>query len=83
MKRMLQIMMVLATGLMAAAVGCEERKTTTQTEVKDKLFGGKEVETTEVIEQGDKVQVRETETDINDDGEVTKKEIEIKGDSLD
>jgi len=83
MKRLLGIMAVLGAGLMAATAGCEERRTTTQTEVKDKLFGGQEVKQTEVIEQGDKVQVRETETDINDDGEVTKKEIEIKGDSLD
>lgn len=68
---------------MLALAGCEETKVTEQTQVKDKLLGGKEVTKTQVIEQGDKTQVRETETEINNDGQVTEKKTEVKGDKID
>jgi len=57
-------------------------KTTTQTEVKDKLLGGKEVKETEVTEQGDKTQVRKTKTQLKPDGTLEKKETTVKGDDI-
>jgi hypothetical protein len=50
--------------------------------VKDGLFGDKEVKKTEVIEEGDRVKVRETETDIGADGEVEEIEVEERGDAI-
>ncbi len=80
------VLTVLSMGsAVLLAVGCEERPRTTseKVEVKDKLLGGQEVEKTKVIEQGDKVQVQKTETDIDSKGNVTEKETEIKGDKID
>lgn len=57
-------------------------KITTKTEVKDRLFGGKEVKQTEVTEQGDKTQVKETKTQVKSDGTLEKREITVKGDNI-
>ena len=62
--------------------GCEERKVTTQTEVHDKLLGGKEVKEKQVIQQGDKVQVREKETDIDHHGNIEEQKTTVQGDKL-
>ena len=75
-------------GLMAVGfvgdlgMNCEQKKTTTETEVNDRLLGGKEVKKTEVTEQGDKTQVKETKTKTNADGTLDKKETTIKGDPI-
>lgn len=75
---------LLLCGILAAALlGCERRKTTTDVEVKDRLLGGKKVEETQVIEQGDKVQIREIETKTDSDGDVEEREVEVKGDPID
>lgn len=66
----------------AGSVGCENSKTTSQTEVHDKLTGGTQVKETEVKEQGDKTQVTETKTDLKSDGTLEKKETTVKGDKL-
>ena len=60
----------------------EEQKTTTQTEVKDRLLGGKQVKQTEVTEQGDKTQVKHTKTELRPDGTLKKRETIVKGDDL-
>ncbi len=76
---------LLTIGLAFSLTACEDKppaRTTTDVEVKDRLLGGKEVEKTEVIEQGDKTQIRETETKLDDDGKVEKKEVEVKGDRI-
>lgn len=57
-------------------------KTTTETEVKDRLFGGKEVKQTEVTEQGDKTQVKETKTKVKSDGTLEERETMVKGDEI-
>ena len=57
-------------------------KTTTQTEVKDRLLGGKKVKETEVTEQGDKTQVKETETELKPDGTLEERETTVKGDDI-
>ncbi len=72
----------VVAGLLFSA-GCERKHTTTQVEVKDKLLGGQEVKKTEVTQQGDKTQVKETKTDVNPDGTVRKKKTTVKGDAGD
>jgi len=57
-------------------------KTTTQTEVKDRLLGGKKVKETEVTEKGDKTQVKETKTELKPDGTLEKRETTVKGDEI-
>ena len=57
-------------------------KTTTQTEVKDTLLGGKKVKETEVTEQGDKTQVKETKTKVKADGTLEKRTTTVKGDDI-
>lgn len=57
-------------------------KTTTKTEVKDRLLGGKEVKQTEVTDQGDKTQVKDTKTTLNPDGTLQKRETTVKGDHI-
>lgn len=57
-------------------------KITTKTEVKDRLLGGKEVKQTEVTEQGDNTQVKETKTKLNPDGTLQKRETTVKGDDI-
>ena len=57
-------------------------KTTTQTEVKDTLLGGKKVKETEVTEQGDKTQVKETKTKVKADGTLEKRTTTVKGDDV-
>ena len=70
-------------GLVLGGCACaDETKTTTQTEVKDRLLGGKEVKQTEVTEQGDKTQVKETKTKLNPDGTLEKRETTVKGDDI-
>jgi hypothetical protein len=71
----------MAVGFLGGAL-CDEHKTTTQTEVKDRLLGGKEVKQTEVTEQGGKTQVKETKTKLNPDGTLDKRETKVKGDDL-
>ena len=73
--------LVLMVGCVGWLAGCD-RKTTTQTEVKDRLLGGKEVKQTEVTEQGDKTQVKETKTKLNTDGTLEGKETTVKGDDI-
>lgn len=74
---------------LALMAGCEKKDTaeetnvTRQTEVNDRLLGGKEVKETEVKQQGDKVQVKEKETEIDRHGNVEEKETTIKGDKID
>lgn len=63
-------------------MNCEQKKTTTQTEINDRLLGGTEVKTTEVTEQGDKTQVKETKTKTNSDGTLDKRETTVKGDDI-
>ena len=53
-------------------------KSTTKTEVKDRLFGGKQVEQTEVTKQGDKKQVKETKTTVKSDGTLEKRKTTVK-----
>ena len=72
---------LMAVGFLGGAL-CDENKTTTQTEVKDRLLGGKEVKQTEVTEQGDKTQVKETKTKLNADGTLEKRETTVKGDDI-
>jgi hypothetical protein len=57
-------------------------KTTTQTEAKDRLLGGKEVNETEVTEQGDKTQVKETTTKVKADGTLEKRTTTVEGDDI-
>jgi len=57
-------------------------KTTTQTEVKDTLLGGKKVKETEVTEQGDKTQVKETKTKVKADGTLERRTTTVKGDDI-
>ena len=57
-------------------------KTTTHTEVKDTLLGGKKIKETEVTEQGDKTQLRETKTQLKPDGTLEEKETVVKGDDI-
>ena len=57
-------------------------KTTTQTEVKDTLLGGKKVKETEVTEQGDKTQVKETKTKVKADGTLEKRTTTVEGDDI-
>ena len=59
-----------------------EQKTTTQTEVKNRLLGGTEVKQTEVIEQGDKTQVKQTKTELKPDGTLKKRETVVQGDDI-
>jgi hypothetical protein len=75
------ILAFMRLGCVGGLVGCDS-KTTTQTEVKGKLFGGTEVKETTVTEQGDKTQVKETKTEIKPDGTLDKKETTVKGDNL-
>ena len=75
------LLTLMAVGFLGGAL-CEEKKTTTQTEVKDRLFGGTEVKKTEVTEQGDKTQVTETKTKLNADGTLEEKETTVKGDDI-
>lgn len=77
-KALLTLMIVCVGGL---GTNCEQ-KTTTKTEVNDRLLGGKEVKQTEVTEQGDKTQVKETKTKTNSDGTLDEKETTIKGDKI-
>jgi uncharacterized lipoprotein YehR (DUF1307 family) len=72
---------LMALGCVSCLVGCD-RKTTTQTEVNDRLLGGTEVKQTEVTEQGDKTQVTETKTKLNADGTLEKRETTVKGDEI-
>jgi hypothetical protein len=77
-----EVILALLTVCFLGGALCEEQKTTTQTEVKDRLLGGKEVKETQVTEQGDKTQVKETKTKLNADGTLEKKETTVKGDPL-
>jgi len=69
---------LMVSGCVVGLAGCKT-KTTTQTEVKDRLLGGKEVKQTEVTEQGDKTQVKETKTKLNTDGTLEERENTVKG----
>jgi hypothetical protein len=80
-KRLASVLMMIIVGCVAGLAGCDT-KTTTQTEVKGKLFGGKEVKTTVVTEQGDKTQVKETKTELKPDGTLEKRETTVKGDEI-
>ena len=71
----------MVLGCVGGLAGCDT-KSTTQTEVKGKLLGGKEVKTTVVTEQGDKTQVKETKTELKPDGTLEKKETTVKGDDI-
>ena len=72
---------LMVFGCLGGLAGCDT-KTTTQTEVKGKLLGGKEVKTTVVTEQGDKTQVNETKTTLKPDGTLEKRETTVKGDQI-
>ena len=72
---------LMVLGCLGGLAGCDT-KTTTQTEVKDRLLGGKEVKQTEVIEQGDKTQVKKTKTKLNADGTLETRETTIRGDDI-
>ena len=72
---------LMVLGCAGGLAGCDT-KTTTQTEVKDRLLGGKEVKQTEVTEQGDKTQLKETKTQLKPDGTLEKKETTVKGDDI-
>ncbi len=86
MSRILTAMcaVTLSTGFL----GCDSKSSTEtkdnvthkETEVNDKLFGGTEVKEKEVIEKDGKAVIKETKTDYNDKGNVTEKEVTIKGD---
>jgi hypothetical protein len=75
------ILALVAVFLLGGAL-CEDKKTTTKTEVNDRLLGGKEVKTTEVKEEGDKTKVTETKTKLNPDGTLEKRETKVKGDNI-
>jgi translation initiation factor 1 (eIF-1/SUI1) len=62
--------------------GCEKKEVSSKTEVKDKLFGGTEVKKTEVTTQGDKAQVKETKTEVNQEGTKVKTEVTTKGNEI-
>ena len=72
---------LMVLGCVGALVGCD-RKTTTETEVKDRVLGGTEVKQTEVTEQGDKTQVKETNTKVKADGTLKKRTTTVKGDDI-
>ena len=57
-------------------------KTTTQTDVKKTLLGGKKVTKMEVTEQGDKTQVKETKTTPKADGTLERRKTSVKGDEI-
>lgn len=81
----MRMSMAVLFGVALAGVmvtGCEREDVTTQTEIKDQPFGGTEIEKKEVIEKNGKVQVRETETDLDDEGNVEERETTVKGDDL-
>lgn len=75
------VLTVIVGGLLSFGLaGCEEKATTTRdVEVKDELGGGKEIKETEVTEQNGRVQVKETETDVDEEGNVEEKEVKIEG----
>ena len=75
------IVALMAVGCLGGAL-CEKQKTTSKTEVKDRLFGGTEVKQTEVTEQGDKTQVTETTTKLKSDGTLEERETSVKGDDI-
>jgi hypothetical protein len=75
------IVALMVLGCVGGVWGCKT-KTTTQTEVKDRLLGGKEVKQTEVTEQGGKTQVKETKTELKPDGTLEKKETTVKGEDI-
>jgi len=68
--------------LVFSTCGCEKKEVANKTEVKDKIFGGTEVKKTEVTTQGDKVQVKETETDVNKEGTKVETKVTTKGDEI-
>lgn len=72
----------LTTCLGLSTSGCKKKEVATKTEVKSKLFGGTEVKKTEVTTQGDKVQVKETKTDVNQEGTKVKTEVTTTGDEI-
>ena len=75
------ILALMAVCFLGGAL-CDEQKTTTKTEVNDRLLGGKEVKQTEVTEQGDKTQVKETKTGLKPDGTLEKRATTVKGDDI-
>lgn len=86
--RVLTVMCALT--LSAGFLGCDSNSsatdsdgkvTHTETEVNDKLLGGTEVKEKQVIEKDGKAVVKETETEYDDEGNVTEKEVKIKGDT--
>jgi hypothetical protein len=80
------VILALLFGLTAcfsfSTCGCKKKEVSTKTEVKDKLFGGTEVKKTEVTTQGDKVQVKETTTELNKEGTKVETEVTTKGDEI-
>lgn len=85
LRSMAVVVMTFAFGLALPACDDADReptRTTRDVEVDDKLLGGKEIKETEVIQQGDRTQVRERETDIDDEGRVEEQKVEIKGDTV-
>ncbi len=74
-----KLMTVLAVGLIAVvASGC---KTSKQTEVKDKVLGGTQVQEKTVTEFGGKATVTEKKTDYNAQGQKEKTETKTTGDT--
>lgn len=75
---------LIAAGLLTIGFGCDrsgsdtDAKVTTQTEVKDKLLGGKEIKKTTIVENGDRTSIKEEKTELNADGSKRKSSVEEK-----
>jgi len=74
----------VVAGLLLVFTGCKDRDRTDErtvaeeTEVDEGLFGGTEIEKKEVIEKNGKYEVREQETQLDDEGRVQEQETEVK-----
>jgi hypothetical protein len=74
---------IVVAAISIAIAGCErdtatERKVAEDTDVKEKLLGGTEIKEKEVIEKNGQYEVREKETEIDDEGNVTEQEEKVK-----
>ncbi|HOA74453.1 MAG TPA: hypothetical protein PL151_07105 [Phycisphaerae bacterium] len=80
----LPIFVFMLAAISVVTAGCRDRDTATDrkvaedTEVKEKLFGGTEIEKKELIEKNGQYELREQETEIDDKGNVTEQKERVK-----
>ncbi len=72
----------MSKGILGGVFG-GNKKESSRTEVRDKFFGGKEVKKTTVVQEDDKVQLKEKKMHIRPDGSVSKTEKSVQGDDID